>query len=48
MEKLRKSKTLKKLKTLFGHSKRSGRVAGRARSPVKSSCDVVEVSRVVC
>ncbi|CAI8005978.1 Hippocampus abundant transcript 1 protein [Geodia barretti] len=42
MEKLRKSKTLKKLKTLFGGSKRTGRGPGRPRSPVSSRCDVVE------
>ena len=44
MDKLRKSKTLKKLRTLFGNSRRSGRGGARSRSPVKSRCDVVEVN----
>ena len=41
MDKLRKSKTLKKLRTLFGQSKRTRGSA--PRSPVGTSCDVVEV-----
>ena len=43
---MEKSKTLRKLKTLFGPSRRPGRVAGKARSPARSSCDVVEVKEI--